>query len=119
MANILIVDDELDVLEFQKAFLGRRNHNVFTAKNPPDALEIIKNQALDIVFCDIKLEGESSGLDILEQAREIKPNLVFYLISGFVDREIEEKGLKLGAKEVLNKPIKNEKLEEKISEATT
>jgi len=112
------VDDEPVVLEFQKAFLTRHSHKVFTAANTQQALQAIKDTALDIVFCDVKLDTDSSGLDILAQAKKIKPNLAFYLISGFLDKEIEEKGLQLGAKGVLNKPIKNEDLEKKISEAT-
>ena len=116
MANILVVDDEPDVLEFQKALFRRKNHNVTTASNTSEALRIIRNEDLDIVFCDLKLDHDASGLDILEQAKKIKPALVFYLISGFVDKETEEKGLKLGAKEVLSKPIKNDKLEEKVRE---
>ncbi len=119
MANILVVDDEPDVLEFQKAFLERRKHNVFTASNTNDAIETAKTNNLDIIFCDLKLEQDRSGLDILEQVKKIKPQVAFYLISGFVDKDTEEKGMSLGAKEVLNKPIKNEKLEEKISEAIT
>ncbi len=119
MANILVVDDEPDVLEFQKAFLERRKHSVFIASNTNDAVEAVKANNFDIIFCDLKLEQDKSGLDILEQAKKIKPQVTFYLISGFVDKETEEKGLSLGAKEVLSKPLKNDKLEEKISEAIT
>lgn len=119
MPNILIVDDEPDILEFQQAFLARRNHNVTTASKAEMAIELIKHNEFDVVFCDLKLEGELGGMHILEQSKKIKPSLTFYLISGFVDKETEEKGLQLGAREVLNKPINNDKLEEKISEVQT
>lgn len=111
----MIVDDEPDVLEFQKAFFSRRKHQVFTASNKTDALCILKNELPDIIFCDLRLDTDNAGLDILEQAKLIKPDLTFYLITGLADGSIEEKALKAGAKEVLTKPISNEALEKKIT----
>ena len=53
----------------------------------------------------------------MEQAKKIKPDTVVYLITGLPEVEIEKKGLALGAKELLHKPITNEALEGKIKEA--
>lgn len=114
--KILLIDDELDVVEFQKNFLTRRGYQVLTATNTKDAIELIKKDSPDIVFCDIQLETDTAGLDILEQVKKIKPDIVIYLITGFLDKEIEVKGLALGAKEVLTKPISNEDFEKKIKE---
>lgn len=114
--KILFVDDELDVVEFQKSYLSKRGYQVYTATNTKDALETIKNESLDLVFCDIKLETNTSGLDILEQAKKLKPNLIIYLVTGYLEKDIHEKGLKLGAKEVIPKPITLQDLEQKIKE---
>ena len=114
--KILIIDDEVDVLEFQKSYLSRRKYTVFTAANTIDALEVIKNESPDIVFCDIRLETDTAGLDILEQAKKLKPDMTVYLITGLPEVELEKKGLALGAKELLHKPITNEALEGKIKE---
>ncbi|MBU4346066.1 MAG: response regulator [Candidatus Omnitrophica bacterium] len=115
--KILIIDDEPDVLEFQKSYLSRRKYQVTTASNTKEAIETIKNESPDIVFCDIRLETDTAGLDILEQAKKIKPDMVVYLITGLPEVEVEKKGLALGAKELLHKPITNEILEGKIKEA--
>jgi DNA-binding response OmpR family regulator len=112
--KILVVDDEPDVVAFQRDFLKRKNFSVLTATNSNEAIELIKRESPDIVFCDLRLDSESAGLDILVQARAIKPNIIFYILSGLVDREIEEKGLALGAKEILAKPISLEKMIERI-----
>jgi len=114
--KILIVDDEPDVIEFQASYLRRRKHEVFTAKNTTEALEAIKNISLDLVFCDIALETSFAGFSILEQAKKLKPELPIYLITGFVDKDIMERGISLGAREVLGKPVSNEDLELKIKE---
>ncbi len=114
--KILIIDDEPDIIEFMKSYLSRRKYPVFTASITNQALELIKNESPDLVFCDMRLETDISGLNIVEQAKKLKPELIIYLVTGIIDREIEKEGLRLGAKEVLYKPIPNEEFEKKIKE---
>lgn len=116
MGIILLVDDEPDITEFQKSYLCRRNYQVITAKNTKEAIEAIKDNSPDIVFCDIKLETETSGFNILEEAKKIKPEIIVYLVTGYLDKETEQRGLSLGAKGVLGKPIPNEELEKRIKD---
>lgn len=113
--KILLIDDEPDVVEFQKHYLERRQYEVITAATTQDALEAIKNNSPDIVFCDLQLETDTSGFEILKQAKKLKPGLPVYLITGYVDQDTEEKGLSLGAKEVLGKPLSYEELEKRIN----
>ena len=117
--KVLLIDDEPDVIEFQKSYLKRRNYQVLTASSTKEAIEVIIKESPDIVFCDIRLETHTSGFDILEQAKKINPNLIIYLVTGYLDQSTEERGLALGAKEVLHKPISNEALEQKIKEIST
>jgi CheY-like chemotaxis protein len=117
--KILLIDDEPDAIEFQKSFLTRRNYVVFTARNTDEAINIIKERAPDIIFCDIRLETDTAGLDILAQAKKIKPDIIVYLVTGLLDKDIRESGIALGAKEVLIKPASNEDLEKKIKEASS
>ena len=119
MPKILIIDDELDVLEFQKSYLARRKYQVFTAKNSQEAISSIEKESPDLVFCDLRIERDDSGLTIIEQAKKMKPGLTIFLVTGLLDKEIEEKALALGAKEVLHKPIRNEDLEKKIREVSS
>ena len=115
--KILIVDDEVDVLEFQRCYLQRRKYQVFTAFNTPKALEVFNKESPSIVFLDLRLETDTRGLEILEGIKKTKPDTVVFLLTGIIDKEIEDKALALGAKEVLHKPITNEVLENKIKEA--
>lgn len=114
--KILIIDDELDILEFQKSYLSRRKYEVLTASTTNQALELIKTEPIGIVFCDVRLETNTSGLYILEEAKKIKPELTIYLVTGLPEVEIEKQALSLGAKELLRKPITNEEIEKKIKE---
>ncbi len=114
MPTILIVDDEPDIVEFQAAFLKRRKYNVLTATNTAEAMEAIKNNAPDVVFCDIGLETDDAGFCILEETKKLKPELPFYLITGYLNSHTEKQGLSLGAREVIVKPVSHDALEEKI-----
>lgn len=114
--KILLVDDEADVIEYQRRYFERRKYEVVTATNTKQAIEALKNTSPDIVFCDIKLETETSGFSILEQAKKLKPELIIYLVTGYLDKDIEQKGLSLGAKAVLGKPLSNDDLEQKVKE---
>ena len=113
----MLIDDEPDVVRFQRSFLMRRNYEVFIALNTNEAIEAIQKESPDIVFCDIRLETDTAGLNILEQAKKIKPEIVVYVVTGLLDKDIEEKAIGLGAKEFLTKPMTNEVLESKIKEA--
>lgn len=114
MHRILIIDDEPDVVEFQMSYLKRHKYEVCSAADSQQALEIIKSKLLDIVFCDVRLETDRAGLAVLAEAKKIKPDLVIYLLTGLIEKDIQEDGLSKGAKEVLIKPISNELLEAKI-----
>ena len=117
MAKILIVDDELDVLEFQKAFLTRRKHAVAIASSTQGAIDAAKREPPDVVFCDVRIDSDRAGFEVLEAIKKIKPDAVVYLITGLIDSDTEEQGLSMGAKEVLTKPLPNDVLEKKINEA--
>ncbi|MGA2775854.1 MAG: response regulator [Candidatus Omnitrophota bacterium] len=114
--KILLVDDEPDILEFQKSFLLRRKHEVITAFNTNDAIDAIRNKLPDIVFCDVRIDSDRAGLEILKQAKEINSKIEFYLVTGFLEKELQALGLGLGAKEVLTKPISNEVIEKRVLE---
>lgn len=115
--KILIVDDEQDVLKFQEKFLSRRGYRIFTAVNSSGAMESIRDNFPDIVFCDVRLESDTAGMEILSAAKKIRPGIIFYLVTGLIENGIDKKGMDLGAKAVLTKPLSNEDLENKIKEA--
>jgi len=90
--RILLVDDEPDIIEFQKSFLVRRKHEVLTAFNTPDAISAIRASVPDIVFCDICIDSERAGFEILKQAREINSNIAFYLVTGLIEKNYRARG---------------------------
>ena len=62
----------------------------------------------------MRIDSDHAGLEILRQAKEINSKIEFYLVTGLLEKELQTQGLRLGAREVLTKPITNEVIEKII-----
>ncbi len=112
--NILLIDDEFPQLQSLKSFLSKRNMKVFTASDGQKGLDIIRNNAIDIVITDFQMPG-LNGLEVLEKAKEINTELDIILISayGTIERAVDI--MKAGAFDYLTKPIDLTELERIIN----
>ena len=70
--TILWVDDEIDLLKPHIIFLKDKGYDVVTSNNGHEALEIVKQKVLDIVFLDEQMPG-LSGIETLLQLKAISP----------------------------------------------
>jgi two-component system, response regulator, stage 0 sporulation protein F len=82
MPKILVVDDEVNVRKLYKKELEDEGHEVVTAANGAEALQVIAGTTPDLVILDIKLETEN-GLDLLRRMKEVQPALAVILNSGY------------------------------------
>jgi len=110
MKKILLVDDEVDILEFLKYNLEQDNFEVLVSTNSKDALKKI-SQNPDIIVLDIMMP-EMDGFGLYEQIKKNKeyqdiPIIFLTAKSGETD---EIKGLDLGASDYIQKPISPRKL---------
>ena len=64
--RILWVDDEVEFLKPHILFLEKKGYEVVTSNNGADALEILGEQNIDIVFLDENMPG-MTGLDTIEE----------------------------------------------------
>ena len=81
--NLLIVDDEAEILtslniEFRKTF------KIFSAESATRALEILRQNEINIALCDERLPGES-GSDLLASIKVEYPDIIRLLFSGYTD----------------------------------
>jgi len=110
MKKILLVDDEVDILEFLKYNLEQDNFEVLVSSNGKDALKKI-SQNPDLIVLDIMMP-EMDGFEVYEQIKKNKeyqdiPIIFLTAKSGETD---EIKGLDLGASDYIQKPISPQKL---------
>ena len=117
IANVLLVDDEIDFVETFSERLKMRNLDVFKAFSGEEALEVLgKKNTIEIVILDVKM----SGIDGIETLTEIKKNyplVEVIMLSGHAGVESAIEGMKLGAFEYLMKPCDIDQMIAKVSEA--
>jgi two-component system nitrogen regulation response regulator NtrX len=103
MAKLLIIDDERAIRSTLREILEYENYDVEDIDNGIDGLEMIKKGNFDLVLCDIKM-NKMDGMEVLEQAQLIKPDLPFIMISGHGTVETAIEASKKGAFDFISKP---------------
>jgi DNA-binding NtrC family response regulator len=107
--RLLIIDDEEELTAGLAKTLGRRKMRVTTAASGALALDILDQQAFDVVLLDIKMPG-ISGLDLLLLIKKKVPFVEVILLTGHPTVEEALKGLGKGAFDYLLKPQEVETL---------
>ncbi len=101
--TVMIVDDETDLLESLQRVFIRRKINTLIADSGPKALEMLKEELVDVMVLDVKMPG-MDGLEVLRRVKEKHPYLQVIMLSGHPSVEAALEGVKLGASEYLKKP---------------
>ncbi|HTM98442.1 MAG TPA: sigma-54 dependent transcriptional regulator [Pedobacter sp.] len=103
MAKLLIIDDERAIRSTLREILEYESYDVEDIDNGIDGLELIKRNNFDLVLCDIKM-NKMDGMEVLEQALALKPDLPFIMISGHGTVETAVEASKKGAFDFVSKP---------------
>lgn len=114
--NILLVDDEKTIRETLKIILEDVGYKVYTAYDGYHALEIMKNNIIDILITDLKMP-KMDGIELMERAMTIEPSIETIFISAYADIKSAIKAVKLGAIDYLEKSFTNEELISTIEKA--
>lgn len=115
--NVLIVDDEEDFLNTLLNRLKKRGIDVAGSRSGEQALELIKERVFDMVILDIKMPGGMDGIETLREIKKLRPETEVLLLTGHGSVETSVEGMKEGAFDYLLKPVKLEKLLEKMAKA--
>lgn len=112
MAELLIVDDEVDVREFAANFFRKRKINVITAASGEEALETIKKDKPKLILLDIKMSG-IDGIETLTHLRRDNKDIKVIMVTGKKPEEEEafDKCRQLGALGYVHKPLELDELE--------
>ncbi|MCL2412537.1 MAG: sigma-54 dependent transcriptional regulator [Bacteroidales bacterium] len=100
--KILIIDDERAVRASLRDILEYENYHVEEAETAIEALEILKNKAFDVIFCDIKMP-KMDGMEFLEHAKTLTDSPII-MISGHGTIDTAVEALKKGAYDFIEKP---------------
>lgn len=103
MPKILVIDDELNILELVKLYLGREGYQVETVPTGTEALAKFHQVNPDLVILDVMLPG-IDGFEVCRQIRAMSnvPILMLTARREDVDKIV---GLEMGADDYLTKPF--------------
>jgi two-component system, NtrC family, nitrogen regulation response regulator NtrX len=110
-AEILVVDDEVDIRELVAGILEDEGFQTRTARNSDEALAAIQSRRPSLVFLDIWLQGSRlDGLQVLEAVKATHPDLPVVMISGHGNIETAVSAIQKGAYDFIEKPFKADRL---------
>lgn len=104
VAKILWVDDEIDTLNSQIMFLENKGYEVQTKTNGFDAVEFLKSNIVDVVLMDESMPG-ITGLQTLQQIKEVNNNLPVVLITKNEAENIMDEAIGSQITDYLIKPV--------------
>ena len=113
--SILIIDDEIDLCRLLEDALRSHDYNVKCVHTRQEAMNSLRMQAPDMVFCDLKLP-DGDGMTILSKIRSMSPRTVVNMITAYGSEEVRDKARKLGAHSFIDKPFSEEDILGNIKE---
>ena len=107
--SILIVDDEPSILQTLGGLLADEGFQVTTAANGYEALKIIDTESPDLVLLDIWMPG-IDGIETLKEIKKENPTTQVIIITGHGTIETAVNATKLGAYDLIEKPLSIDKV---------
>ena len=104
MAKILVIDDERSIRNTLKEVLEYESHEIDTAVDGPEGIEMFAKGKYELVLCDIKMPG-MDGIEVLEKLIEIPGNAPIVMISGHGSIDTAVEAIKKGAYDFIEKPL--------------
>ncbi|MEO6491091.1 MAG: sigma-54 dependent transcriptional regulator [Ferruginibacter sp.] len=102
--KVLIIDDDLDMCLLLSKFLNRKGYEAEAAHSGAKGLLKFKEEHFDIVICDYRL-GDKDGKDVLVEIKNIAPETIVLIITGYSDIKTAVDVIKLGAYDYITKPL--------------
>ncbi|MHC4221967.1 MAG: sigma-54-dependent transcriptional regulator, partial [Planctomycetota bacterium] len=107
--SILVVDDDKIILDSLCEFLSLQGFRTTSAGTVKDALKNLEKRSYALVITDVNLP-DGDGFELLESVKNIYPQTVVIVITGYGTIESAVKAIKQGAYDYLTKPIIDDEL---------
>ena len=104
MPKVLVVDDDIKLLKMLKRTLVFENLDVFTATNGREALEVVQQEAPDLLIVDWMMP-EMDGLELIQHLRDANNRMPILMLTARDAVENRVFGLESGADDYLVKPF--------------
>lgn len=113
--KILVIDDDPGIREFIKMYFEDREYNVDIAADGQEGVDLFAKNSYELVLCDM-LMPRMIGIQVLERIKTAKPDQKVIMMTGVKDETMTAKAKSLGCLLYLNKPVKLQELEARVTE---
>jgi two-component system response regulator AtoC len=114
--KILVIDDHQPTLALLSAIIKKGGYEPVTATQGAEALDIIRDQDIGVVFTDLVMPG-MDGLTFLQEAKNVDTDLPVIMMTGQGSVETAVEAMRRGAEDYLSKPIKRDEVLVQIGRA--
>jgi CheY-like chemotaxis protein len=115
--TLLLVDDEPSILSSLRRLLRGDGYRILTANSGSEGLQILAENAVDVIVSDQRMP-EMTGVEFLRTVRQLYPDTVRIVLSGFTELQTVTDAVNAGAiYKFLTKPWDDEQLRSHIQEA--
>jgi CheY-like chemotaxis protein len=117
MSTVLVVDDEETVRSILKDFIELEGHRVLEADDATSARRILAQEAVDLIFMDVRMPGES-GVALCHSIKDDPEcaGIKVVLLTGFDDERAWQQGLRSGADLFAVKPVNRDRVKVLLDE---
>ena len=114
--KILVVDDELSIRDLFAETFSEAGYNVRLAENGEQALNILKEERIDVIFLDLRLFG-MNGIELCRQIRRTNPISLIYAVTGWAALFEIEECRQAGFDDYFTKPVRPEMITKAVEDA--
>jgi DNA-binding NtrC family response regulator len=114
--RVLLVDDENAIRETLSAILRRYGLIVTTAATTADTFHEIHSKEFDLLLCDLNIERQSDGLEVVREMRKTNPDCIVVILTGCPAMDTAAEAARLGADDYIAKPASVDMLVAMIGE---
>lgn len=116
LSRILVVDDEPAICKNCQKILSKAGHEVTVACNGQQALALVERAPFNVVLTDLKM-SRLGGMEVLRRVKELAPDTMVIVITGFSTVSSAVEVMKLGAFDYLPKPFTPDELRIVVGQA--
>jgi DNA-binding response OmpR family regulator len=104
MSTILVVDDERLICDLLRSVLSRHGHDILTASNGREGLELFKKHRPRYTLLDLRMP-EMNGIEVLKHIRGIDPQAAVMVLTAWGSDALEQQARQLGVVDFLSKGL--------------